>query len=188
MIVLACVGILFAPADLPWWIGASVWGSAALAFVGLACAPILGRWRRLSPERRRQLQLFWELMRSPRVLIEGSFMSILSQLLGVVILWCLAQGIGLDVPLAYCCVLVSLVSLLMLLPVNINGVGVREGGTVLLLAPLGVDESSALSLAFLWFAASVATSLLGGVVYLTGTSTTRTAGSAGRVEPVEQKS
>jgi glycosyltransferase 2 family protein len=84
------------------------------------------------------------------------------------IMWCLGIGLELNVPIAYYCVLVPMVSLLMLLPVSVNGMGVREGGTVLFLMPLGVDESAALTLAFLWFTTSVAVSLMGGVVYLFG--------------------
>jgi energy-coupling factor transporter transmembrane protein EcfT len=93
----------------------------------------------------------------------------LVQIAAVLILWCLGNGLGVDVPVTYYCVLVPLVSLLMLLPISVNGMGVREGGTVLLLMPLGVDESAALTLAFLWFTTGVAVSLLGGVVYLFGT-------------------
>src|SRR5262249_5560543 len=69
---------------------------------------------------------------------------------------------------SYYWVLVPMVSLLTLLPVSVNGMGVREGATALFLAPLGVGEGTALSLAFLWFAASAAASLGGGVVYLFG--------------------
>jgi hypothetical protein len=54
------------------------------------------------------------------------------------------------------------------LPLSINGMGVREAGTVLFLTPLGVNEGSALTLAFLWFAGGVAISLLGGLVYAFG--------------------
>jgi hypothetical protein len=49
-----------------------------------------------------------------------------------------------------------------------NGMGVRELGTIAFLAPLGVHEDTAKALAFLWFAASVAVSLMGGLVYLCG--------------------
>ena len=38
-----------------------------------------------------------------------------------------------------------MVSLNAMLPVSLNGMGVREGGTVLLLVPLGVSSSIALS-------------------------------------------
>ena len=168
LIAVACVGVLLAPADLPWWIPASVWGIAAGAVLGMASIPLTRNMRILPDQRREQMQMAWDLLRSPKTLAETTFMSILVQLAGVAIVACVGAGLGLDVPLAYYCVLGPLVSLLTLLPVSFNGMGLREGGTVVFLAPLGVDQSAALTLAFLWFAVNVAVSLLGGLVYLVG--------------------
>jgi uncharacterized membrane protein YbhN (UPF0104 family) len=64
--------------------------------------------------------------------------------------------------------MVPMVTLLTLLPISLNGMGVREAGTILFLAPLGVARSTALSLAVLWFAVFTTASLLGGAVYLFG--------------------
>jgi glycosyltransferase 2 family protein len=171
LIATACVGVLISPVELPTWIVASVWSIAVCAVVGLASLPILKRWRRLSAERREQLGMLLDLLKSPRLLLEPTIMSVVVQVMAVLILWCLGMGLGLDVPIAYYFVLVPLVSLLMLLPVSLNGMGVREGGTVLMLLPLGVDESAGLTLAFLWFTTGVAVSVMGGVVYLVGSST-----------------
>jgi uncharacterized membrane protein YbhN (UPF0104 family) len=170
LILTACVGVLIAPIELPWWIVGSVWGSAACACLGLAAVPILQRWQRLSAERREQLRMVGALLRAPRTLIESSLLSFLVQAVAVLLVWCLGVGLGLDVPIAYYCVVVPMVSLLMMLPISVNGMGVREGGMVLFLLPLGVEESAALTLAFLWFTAGVAVSLMGGLVYLFGTS------------------
>jgi hypothetical protein len=63
-----------------------------------------------------------------------------------------------------------MVSLLTLLPVSLNGMGIREWGTVLFLKPLGVNEGTALTLAFLWFAVNTVAALAGGFVYLFGVS------------------
>ena len=60
-----------------------------------------------------------------------------------------------------------MVSVLTLLPISVNGMGVREGATILLLQPLGVSQTSAMTLAFLWFAVYICVSLLGGLAYLT---------------------
>lgn len=60
-----------------------------------------------------------------------------------------------------------MVSVLTLLPISVNGMGVREGATILLLQPLGVSKETAMTLAFLWFAVYVCVSLLGGLAYLT---------------------
>lgn len=168
LVATACVGVLICPVELPWWMTLSVWGIAGGAILGVASIPILQRWPRLSVERRQQLQTLWDLLRAPKLFAETTFMSILVQVAAILLLWCLGIGLGLDVPITYYCVLVPMVSLLMLLPISLNGMGVREGGTVLFLLPLGVDESASLSLAFLWFTTGVAVSLMGGVVYLCG--------------------
>jgi uncharacterized membrane protein YbhN (UPF0104 family) len=168
LIAAACVGVLISPVELPAWLVASVWSIAGCAGIGVAFTPILRRWQRLPLERRCQIEAFQVMLRSPRLLIESTLMSIVVQIAAVLILWCLGIGLGLDVPIAYYFVLVPMVSLLMLLPISVNGMGVREGATVLLLLPLGVDESAALALAFLWFSTGVAISVVGGVVYLFG--------------------
>src|SRR5205823_4899426 len=90
------------------------------------------------------------------------------QLANVVLLWLIGLGLGLSVPFAYYGVVMPLVALLTLLPLSINGMGLRELGTVVLLAPLGVAAEQSATLAFLQFAAFSATSLLGGVFYLAG--------------------
>ena len=41
-----------------WWIILSVFGIAACAALGLALAPLLGHWPRISSERRAQIQAF----------------------------------------------------------------------------------------------------------------------------------
>jgi hypothetical protein len=80
--------------------------------------------------------------------------------------WLLGGALGLRVPLVAYAVVVPLVSLLTMLPISVFGVGVREVSLVTLLAPLAVAPEAALALGVLWFALSVAASLIGGVVYL----------------------
>ena len=59
-----------------------------------------------------------------------------------------------------------LVSLLAMLPLSLNGLGVREGSLVLLLAPYGVAAPAAVALGLAWFAMTLALGLVGGLVYL----------------------
>jgi uncharacterized membrane protein YbhN (UPF0104 family) len=168
LFAVACVGVLLSPIALEWWIHACVWSVAAGAVLGMASLPIVQRWQRLPAQRREQLRTILELLRYPRVLTEATFMSIVVQGLGVVALWFIGLALELEIPFAYYCILGPMVSLLTLLPISVNGMGVRELGTVVFLAPLGVHEDSAKTLAFLWFMAQVAISLLGGLVYLFG--------------------
>jgi uncharacterized membrane protein YbhN (UPF0104 family) len=95
-------------------------------------------------------------------------LSVFVQLANVVLVWLVGQSIAVPVPALYYGIVVPMVTLLTLLPISVNGLGVREGGLILFLAPLGVSESTALSLAFLWFSVFTTVSLCGGAVYLFG--------------------
>lgn len=168
LIGVACVGILIAPVALPMWVHACVWGVVAGAVLGMGALPILQRWRMLPAQRREQMKTVLDLMRVPRVIAWATIMSILVQIAGVISLWLIGVALDLEIPFGYCCVLGPMVSLLTLLPISVNGMGVRELGTVVFLAPLAIHEDSAKTLAFLWFMVNVAVSLLGGLVYLFG--------------------
>ncbi|HZZ81911.1 MAG TPA: lysylphosphatidylglycerol synthase transmembrane domain-containing protein [Gemmataceae bacterium] len=171
LIGVSCVGALVGMAtgmELPWWIHTCVWGVAGCALLGGLSLPILQRWSLVPANRRAQLKALFDLVHVPKVLIGATFMSVLVQVIGVISFWLIGAALGLEVPVAYYCILGPMVSLLTLLPVSVNGIGLRELGTVVFLAPLSVDEDSAKTLAFLWFAASVSVSLLGGLVYLFG--------------------
>jgi len=106
--------------------------------------------------------------RSPRLLGSATLLSLAVQLLNVLLVWCLAGAVGAPVPLAFCFVLMPIVILLTLAPVSVNGMGVREGATLLLLRPLGVADGQAIALSLLWFSVFLAAGLTGGVWWLTG--------------------
>jgi hypothetical protein len=146
----------------------SVWGIAAAAVLGLAALPVLARLRLLPENRRQQMRTIVHALRAPRALAEATLWSIVVQAGNVVLVWLIGMALGAEVPLAYYFVFVPMVSLLTLLPVSLNGMGVREGGVVLFLRHYRVDEPTALTLALLWFAVFAVVGLLGGVVYLCG--------------------
>jgi uncharacterized membrane protein YbhN (UPF0104 family) len=167
LLVLACVAVLASPTPIPAWVSASVGLAASGAFVGLALLPRLAelslwneRWRRLLVGLRAAIGLV--------VQPWPALLSLVVQVLNVVLVWCLARAVAAEVPLTYCGILVPMVSLLTLLPVSLNGMGVREGFTVLYLAHLGVPTGTALTLALLWFAVFAAVGAAGGLVYLAG--------------------
>jgi glycosyltransferase 2 family protein len=168
LIALACVGVLISPIALEWWVHACVWSVGGGAVLGIGLLLLLRHFKKLPEQRRQQLQTMLELMRVPSVMTRATIMSILVQIAGVVSLWCIGLALGLEIPVAYYCVLGPMVSLLTLLPISVNGMGVRELGTVAFLAPLSIHEDTAKTLAFLWFAVTVVASLLGGLVYLFG--------------------
>ncbi|CCG39804.1 lysylphosphatidylglycerol synthase transmembrane domain-containing protein [Magnetospirillum molischianum] len=80
--------------------------------------------------------------------------------------YALALGLGLDVSLIDCLVLVPPVILIMTLPISIAGWGLRETAMVVAFGYVGVEPHSALVLSVLFGLVSTVTALPGGVVWL----------------------
>jgi len=78
----------------------------------------------------------------------------------------LGQALGLTTPWYAYFVVIPLVTLLTMLPVSFNGIGVREGGLILLFAPYGVSKEQALALGVAWFVFLFCVGLVGGLFYL----------------------
>jgi uncharacterized membrane protein YbhN (UPF0104 family) len=171
LIAVACAGLWFYPVPLPGWVTATVTGMGAAALCGVALLPLLPALQPMLPERPLVQQMVGGAivyLRHGRALAAASLLSLAVQLANVVITWLIGQGLGLAVPFPYYCILMSVVAVLTLLPISVNGMGLREGGTVLLLAPLGVGSAEAVTLALLTFAVQALASLGGCGFYLFG--------------------
>lgn len=168
LVAVACVGVLIAPMDLPTWIQISVWSVAGCALLGVLTLPFARHLKFLPLQRRQQVETLLQLAHVPRVVAGATFMSMLVQVFGVMSLWCVGLSLGMEIPVTYYFILGPMVSLLTLLPISFNGMGLRELGMVVFLAPLEVSEPTATTLALLWFASTAAVSLLGGLVYMLG--------------------
>lgn len=99
-----------------------------------------------------------------------SLITLLVALLGHVnlslVAYALAVGLGLDVHVLDCLVLVPPVILIITLPISISGWGVRETAMVTAFAFVGVPEESALVLSILFGLVGMLTALPGGLVFL----------------------
>jgi uncharacterized membrane protein YbhN (UPF0104 family) len=187
LIAVACVAALCCPTPLPGWIVAIVAAIGAACLLGLAALPLL-------PWLRKRLKAYPRLtslldgadlcLRDRRGLVGVTLLSLVVQLANGVLAWLVGEGLGLQVPPLYYGVLIPLVSLLTLLPISLNGMGLREAGTVLLLAPLKVSSASAVTLSLLLFAVYTVASLLGGLVYLFGRSPRFSMEASGHADPV----
>jgi hypothetical protein len=168
LLALACGALWFCPPGLPAWVTLSVWGTAGCAALGLAGLPLLGRWTARLDRFRLLGETAHTYLGQPRLLLVVTVLSLGVQAANVVIVWLVGCAIDAPVPAGYYWVVVPMVTLLTLLPISLNGMGIREGGMVLFLAPLNIPSSTALSLSFLWFAVFSASSLFGAVIYALG--------------------
>jgi uncharacterized protein (TIRG00374 family) len=88
------------------------------------------------------------------------------QLIGVVFYYGCALAVGLEVSFLVLCLVVPAAVLASMLPLSINGLGLREGALVGLLVAYGVSAPQAGSFAFLALIIATAVALVGGIVYL----------------------
>jgi uncharacterized protein (TIRG00374 family) len=168
LLLVACLGVVVCPIGLPGWVSGSVWGMVVAAFLGLLSLPFVARWTARFDRFRRLAQGARFYLRHPRLLLETGGLSLGIQAANVLLVWLVGLAIDVRISPLYYCVFVPMVCLLTLLPISLNGMGIREWSTVLFLAPLGVNASTATSLAFLWFLMLTAVSLCGGIIYLFG--------------------
>jgi uncharacterized protein (TIRG00374 family) len=183
LVAIAVVAAVCSPSELPprvAWTVAGIGGSAALGLVGLF---VLTR-HSISDTRYPVLRMGWRgkidrfldfareaqsaLVPGPRLFLVTTLLSVVVQAANVIVLRLAGLALGLDVPASYYWVLAPVVTLMTLVPVGLNGMGVREWGTVLMLAPLGVGSGPATALAFLWFLTFGAVSLAGAACYFLG--------------------
>jgi uncharacterized membrane protein YbhN (UPF0104 family) len=168
LLAMACVAAVLCPIDLPPRITISVWATAGCAVLGLAALPILSRYTERVDRVCRLVGGLRVYLAEPRLLLTSTALSLAVQAGNVLVAWLVGLAIAAPVPASYYWILVPMVTLLTLLPVSLNGMGIREGGMILFLAPLGVADATAVSLAFLWFLVFTTASLLGAGCYLFG--------------------
>jgi glycosyltransferase 2 family protein len=168
LLLLACTAVLLCPVALPRWIPWSVWLTIACGAGGLLTATLAARWTDRGTRLGRLFEGIKRYLYQPGLLAQATALSLVVQGANIILVWLVGLSIQAPVPASYYWIAVPMVTLLTLLPVSLNGIGVREGGMILFLSPLGVSEATALSLAFLWFTVFTTVSAAGAVVYLFG--------------------
>jgi hypothetical protein len=98
------------------------------------------------------------------------FLSFLTQWVGIAFVFCIGRSLGLPLELWHYFVIVPIQVLVTLLPITVNGLGVREWILILLTDALssGVTSSQAISLGLLFTLVGLIVSLVGGGFYVAG--------------------
>ena len=91
-------------------------------------------------------------------------LSIIKDLLEVLVAYCFARACNIDLAFITIAWMQAIVSLLILLPITLSGLGVREGALVLMTARHGVTAPLALTWSLLIFAGTVAVAAIGGLI------------------------
>jgi uncharacterized membrane protein YbhN (UPF0104 family) len=168
LIGVACLALLLSPVALPLQLR---WMTFALGIgtcLGMLALPFIVRINLKQPKIHAFLSLLRDYPLKPGLIVGSAGLSIIVQVLNAVLVGCIGIGLGLKVPAIYYGVAAPMVTLFTLIPISLNGMGLREGAMVVFLAPAGIASADAITLAFLWFLVQTTTSVFGAVPYLFG--------------------
>jgi hypothetical protein len=99
------------------------------------------------------------------VLRDSLLISLPFTLILIVTQYFIARALSVDVPLPVFALFVPIISILNLLPLSFNGLGVREGVYQFLFVPIGVATASAIAMSLAFYFLRFGTGLVGGMMY-----------------------
>ena len=91
-------------------------------------------------------------------------LSVLKELLAAMIAYCFARAVGVDLPFITVAWMQGAISLLVLLPITISGLGVRESALVLMSRPYAVGAADALTWGLVQFGSLLCIAMIGGTI------------------------
>jgi uncharacterized membrane protein YbhN (UPF0104 family) len=83
----------------------------------------------------------------------------------VLIQYCIARALSVDVPFYVFPLFVPIIAIINLLPISFNGLGMREGVYQFLFGPVGVPDASAIAMSLAFYFLRLSTGLIGGFIY-----------------------
>jgi hypothetical protein len=103
----------------------------------------------------------------PRAIAQALGVSLIFNLMLVSFNYLVARAVGVDIAPAYFLFFVPVLSITLMLPISIGGLGVREGVAVVLFKQAGVGEAAAVAASLgVYLLSRILAGLLGGLVYL----------------------
>ena len=179
MMIIACIASLIHPMEIPRIPVALIIWSAFLSFLAanfVIFTPSLHvrftrilhkmRFDRLAGKTDAILSAFQVMGNHPGILIQSLVISLFNQLLVISVTWIVARGLQIGVNLLQFLVFVPVITLISMIPVSLNGMGLREYAFVSLLGGVGVDHESSIALGLLSSAFVILSAIPGGLTYI----------------------
>ncbi|MBD3305619.1 hypothetical protein GF339_04500, partial [candidate division KSB3 bacterium] len=103
--------------------------------------------------------------RNRRVMLIAFLLALLLQINVIVHYYFIAYALELAVPLMYFFLIIPVVTVVLMVPIFINGIGGREAAYVFLLGVFGVTPSEAIAFSWIAFGMILVQGIAGGIVY-----------------------
>jgi glycosyltransferase 2 family protein len=179
MMIIACVAIVIYPVSVPGIPVTIIIWSVFVAFVLGNIAIFTPPCHRLITNILHRLHLprvalkidmisnaFQIMGKHPAILFGSLIISFINQLLVISVTWIMALGLRLNVPPYYFLVFVPVITLISMIPISLNGMGLREYSFMSLFGAIGVPHASCIALGVISSIVVILSSIPGGIVYI----------------------
>ena len=102
----------------------------------------------------------------PIPLLKAFILSITLQLVFILHYYFLSISIGLHISFAFLLIIIPIIFLLSMLPVSINGIGLRESLFIYFFSKIGISPEKSLTICILGFSITLFYGLIGGLIYM----------------------
>ena len=172
MVVLVWLGaaglLLFPSYAVPQTVRSITFIIAVTLLVGALLAPVL-RWflpedgHHLTAKLRLALHSYRQ---NWRALLIAAGLSLAVHLIQAWMHTVMGRALGFDLPFSFSLIVYPLVGTFAAIPISLNGLGLREGGYIFLLAVIGIGSEQGVAFGILLFLIIALDSLIGGVIFL----------------------
>ena len=101
-----------------------------------------------------------------RALAVAALLSLIVHLIQAWMHLVMGLALGIEIPFSFCIIVYPLVGTFAAIPVSLNGLGLREGGYLYLLAVIGIGTEKGVAFGLLLFFIAALDSLIGGFLFL----------------------
>jgi uncharacterized membrane protein YbhN (UPF0104 family) len=108
----------------------------------------------------------YELHDRPGLFITTLFISFIAQAIEIWSVLLMARALGIQSESVYFFVFIPLIWLVTMLPISLNGLGLREGAFAFFFGQVGMISTEAVALSLLVYSCRLLAGLLGGVVFM----------------------
>jgi hypothetical protein len=179
MLIIACIAILVHPVVVPGIpVSLIIWGALAL-FVAGNIAIFAPYFHRKVIQLLHRLHLAkiaakidlissaFQVMGKHQILLLAAFLiSFVNQLLVIAVTWVMALGLRIQLSLVWFLIFVPVITLISMIPISLNGMGLREYSFMSLFGAIGIAPESCIALGLISSIVIILSSLPGGIVYI----------------------
>ena len=179
MLIIACAGLILHPVSVPGVaVAVIIWSAFVLFLLGniLLFAPGCHRWMTLLLQRlhltkiaektNRVSDAFHIMGKNKSILLVSLLISFVNQFLAISVVWITAVGLDLHIRFSYFLIFVPVITLISMIPISLNGMGLREYAFMSLFSAIGVAPASCIALGLVTSFLLILSSLPGGIVYM----------------------